>query len=105
MLFVFQTKTPVSNLVLKFDGLGRQTQGKPENIDCLSIFTTLLWYLTVMQTPLLCIQTILLLFELLVSANVLLNGHTATQNYVFVVFQLELTKTNPMTNLSNMLGR
>ena len=47
-----------------------------------------------MQTPLLCIQTIFLLFEWLFDAKVLLNGHAVEQNYVFVVFQSEATKNN-----------
>ena len=46
-----------------------------------------------MQTPLLCIQTIFLLFELLFTAEVLLIGHAVTKNYVSVVFQSESTKS------------
>ena len=62
-------------------------------ISQLSTFTSFLSYLTVMQTPLLCIQTFLL-FEELFDAKVLNIGHAVTQNYVFVVFQLEANKNS-----------
>ena len=48
-----------------------------------------------MQTTLLCIQTIFLLFELLFTTKVLLNGHAVTQNNVSVVYQSESTENNP----------
>ena len=35
-----------------------------------------------------------LLVDWLFDAKVLLNGHAVTQNYVFVVFQSEATKSN-----------
>ena len=53
----------------------------------------MLWYLTVMQILLLCVQPFLLV-EWLFGAKVLLNGYAVTQNYVFVVFQSEATKNN-----------
>ena len=46
----------------------------------LSTFTNLKWYPTVMQTPLLCIETNILLYEWLFDANVLLIGHVVAQN-------------------------
>ena len=46
-----------------------------------------------MQTPLLCILTFLL-FEELFDAKLLLIGHAVSQDYVFVIFQSEATKTN-----------
>ena len=36
-----------------------------------------------------------LLFVLLFTAWILVNGHAVTQNYVFVVYQSESTKNNP----------
>ena len=52
----------VSLLGLKVHDLGTQTQRKPENTDYLSTLTSFLWYLTVMQTLLLCIQTIFVIW-------------------------------------------
>ena len=46
-----------------------------------------------MQTPLLCIETNILLYEWLFDANVLLIGHVVAQNS-FLAFQSEATKNN-----------
>ena len=79
--------------VLKLEYLGRQTHTKPEYAVFLSITSKLWWYLTVMQTALLCVQTIFS-FEWPFVAKVLLNGHAVTQNYVFIVIQFDATKNN-----------
>ena len=86
-------KKSVCLLGLKFHDLGTQTQKKPECTVYLSNFTKFLWYLTVMQTPLLCIQTFFLFVELF-DTKVLLIRHAVTQIYVFVVFQSEATDNN-----------
>ena len=60
----FQTKTPVSIILYaclysnKLRDFCRQTHRKRENTVYVSIFTNMLLYLTVMQTLLLCVQTI-----------------------------------------------
>ena len=85
--------------------MDRQTQINTENTVYLSIFINLLWYLTVKQAPLLCIQTI---FEYLSDSStqkVVLNGQAVEQDCVFLVCQSEATKTISTRNWSVILKR
>ena len=99
MFFDFQTKSPVSNFVVcllgpKHHDLGKHIPRKPENTVYLSTFTNLLWYLTVMRIPLLCVQNVFCYLSDSSTQKYYLMEMLKEKNYDFVVFQSEATDNN-----------
>ena len=98
MFFDFQTKTPVSKILYaclasnsmicvhkRKESLSTQIISQLSQVFCRILQSCRLRF---------CAFKLFLLFEELFDAKVLLIGHAVTQNYVFVVFQLEATKNN-----------
>ena len=100
MFFDFQTKTPVSKILYPCLASNSMIcvhkRKKSLSTQVISQFSQV--FCGTLQSCRLrcCAFKLFLLFEELFDAKALLTGHAATQNYVCVVFQSELTK-----NISN----
>ena len=99
MFFDFQTKTPVSKILkacLASNSLiwVQKRKKKPEYTVYLSNATSFLWYLTVMLTPLLCIQTISVISGILRRKSTAYWSCCNAKLFFLKVFQSEATKHN-----------